>query len=343
MEAPDTGRFFHAALHNVTCSLQKHKTRWSDWGKDELRQLVSAEVTKLLPRLQQEIMLSSRRYQHLAKKMEETVGRTVLFLAEHDRRSEFKPYAAELAFGRQGGLPPLCLQLADGSTVDLIGRIDRLDLARTAEGNLYMRVIDYKSGSADLDLAELYHGLSLQLMLYLEAVLSHAREWLGETVLPAGAFYFRVHDPLISSGGPMTAQALQMEMLKRFKLTGMLLAEPAVVRLMDKQLQSGYSPVIPAAINKQGELYGSAKSLLTAADFAALGRHVRTTVTEAATGILEGRLEISPYYIGSKRACTYCLYKTVCQFDLLLEDNRYRRLARMPVKQLKERLAHGPD
>jgi len=332
LEAPDTGRFFHAALHNVARSLQKQQTHWSDWDKDKLLQCVSTEVTELLPRLQKEIMLSSRRYQHLAKKMEETVGRAALILAEHDRRSEFKPYALELAFADKSILPPLCLQLPDGSTVDVVGRIDRLDLARTVDDRLYLRIIDYKSGSTDLDLVEFYHGLSQQLILYLEAVLTHSWVWLKEDVLPAGVFYFRVHDPLISSSGPMTPQTLQTEMLKRFKLTGILLADPAVVRLMDKELQSGYSPVVPAAINKKGELYGTAKSLLTAADFAALCRHVRTIASDAATGILQGRLEISPYHLGHKKACTYCLYKAVCQFDLLLEENRYRRLTKVPEK-----------
>ncbi|HAP32290.1 MAG TPA: helicase-exonuclease AddAB subunit AddB, partial [Firmicutes bacterium] len=334
LETPDTGRFFHAALRNVTSSLQEHEKHWGDWEKDELLKLVSAEVSKLLPRLQQEIMLSSRRYLHLAKKMEETVGRAALILAEHDRRSEFKPIAAELAFEEKGGrgLPPLRLQLTDGSTVDLVGRIDRLDQARTEDGRLYLRIIDYKSGNTSLDLVEFYHGLSLQLILYLEAVLSCAREWLGETALPAGVFYFRVHDPLISSSGPLTPQTLQTEMLKRFKLAGILLADPAVVRLMDKELQSGYSPVVPAAINKQGNLYGIAKSLQTASNFAELCRHVRTIASDAAGRILQGRLEISPCHIGHKKACTYCLYKAVCQFDLLLDENRYRRLAKVPEK-----------
>ncbi|MEW5921987.1 MAG: helicase-exonuclease AddAB subunit AddB [Bacillota bacterium] len=338
LEAPDTGRFFHVALRNVACTLQEQGKHWSESGRKELLHLVSKEVAKLLPRLQREILLSSHRYKYLAKKIEETVGRAVLSLAEQDRRSAFKPYAVEIAFGNEGEIPPLCLALPDGSTMEVVGRIDRLDVARTAEGRIYLRVIDYKSGAVDLNLVEILHGLSLQLLLYLDAVLSHSREWLNAEAMPAGIFYFRVHDPLISSSGPITADSVDAEILKRFKLRGKVLADPAVVKLMDNQLRSGHSTVIPAALNKQGELYRG-KSLLTAADFTLLRRHVRHLVAETATGILQGRVEISPVSLGRKKACRFCPYKAVCQFDLLLEENHFRLLRSGTEKQVCEWLA----
>ncbi len=332
IEAPDTGRFFHVALRNVACVLQEQKRHWSDCRQDELLHLVSTEVARLLPRVQQEILLSSRRYNHLAKKMEETVGRAVLYLAEHDRRSAFKPLAVEIGFGRDGELPPLSLILPDGSPVDVVGRIDRVDGARSATGSVYLRVIDYKSGATDLSLVEIFHGLSMQLLLYLDAALNNAALLFqspispDKAVMPAGMFYFRVFDPLLRSSGPRTSDVIKTELLKLFKLKGKILAEPAVVQLMDNELQSGHSKIIPAGLNKQGELYRG-KSLFTAAEFEQLRRHIRSLVAETATQILQGNLEISPFKLGRKKACTYCSFKTVCQFDLLLQENSYRLLA----------------
>lgn len=332
LEAPDTGRFFHAVLRNVACVLQEQQLHWSDCSREELLTLVSTEVAGLLPRVRREILFSSRRYRHLARKMEETVGRAVLCLAEHDRRSDFKPLGVEIAFGGEGDLPPLLLPLPDGQMLELVGRIDRLDGALTKEGIVYLRVIDFKSGPTDLNLAEVNHGLSLQLLLYLEAVLANAgklalpEDWQGLEVSPAGVFYFRVHDPLLSGNAPMAPEAIQEELFKLFKLRGKVLAEPHIVKMMDRELESGYSKVLPVGISKKGELYRSGKALLTAGDFELLRRQVRAMAAETAASILAGSLEISPFKMGKKKACTYCPYKPVCQFDLLLEENRYRIL-----------------
>lgn len=332
IEAPDTGRFFHVVLRNVACVLQEQQRHWSDCTEAELIKLVSSEVEGLLPRVKRELLLSSQRYRHLAKKLEKTVGQAVLYLAEHDRRSDFKPLGVEIAFGKDGELPPLCLSLPDGSLLEVVGRIDRLDGAHTDTGNLYLRVIDYKSGATDLNPAEIYHGISLQLLLYLEAALENISylnlpaHWQGETVYPAGVFYFRVHDPLLQCSAPPSPLELAKERLKLYKLRGRVLADPAVVMLMDKELQSGYSSVLPVGLNKQGNLYRTGKSLLTAEEFAHLRRHVRAVTAETAAKIIEGSMEISPFKLGSKKACTYCPYQAVCQFDLVLEENRYRIL-----------------
>ena len=329
LEALDTGRFFHVALRNVACVLQKQQRYWGDCEQEELLQIVSAEVTRLLPRVQQEILLSSRRYLHLAKKIKETVGRAVLYLAEHDRRSDFKPIAVEIAFAKDGELPPLHLMLEDGTSVNVVGRIDRLDVACSDTGSIYLRIIDYKSGTADLNLVEVLHGLSLQLLIYLDAALTHAAMLLQLrelSVYPAGIFYFRVYDPLLRSSGPLTPDEFETEMLKLFKLKGKLLADPAVVKLMDKELNSGYSNVIPAGMNKEGELYRNVKSLLTAEQFEQLRNQIRCIVADTAAEIMQGSLRISPFKLGRKKACTFCPFKAVCQFDLILKENNFRLL-----------------
>ncbi len=335
LEAPDTGRFFHATLRNVARALQARGKHWGDCSREELLTLVSTETAKLLPRLQQEILLSTSRYKHIAKKIEDTVGRSVLYLAEHDRRSLFKPFAVEITFGEGGEIPPLYYILPDGSRLELTGRIDRLDVARGEEGIAYLRIIDYKMSKMNLNLLEVWHGLSLQLVLYLEAALAHAREMLKVEVVPAGIFYFHVHDPLISGSSPLEEDAVKAELLKRFRLRGKLLADLVAVKLMDSELLSGHSQIIPAAINKQGELYGG-KSLLTGDGLALLRRHVSSLVVETGRDILEGRVEISPVSLKQKRACRFCPYKAVCQFDLLLEENRFHILQSGPEEKVFE-------
>ncbi|EMY35411.1 RecB family exonuclease [Arthrobacter crystallopoietes BAB-32] len=70
-----------------------------------------------------------------------------VFTADQDRQSAgWKYLAAEASFGPQEhghAYPPAELELADGSTVRFLGKVDRID--RDANGRI--KVIDYKSGS----------------------------------------------------------------------------------------------------------------------------------------------------------------------------------------------------
>ena len=86
----------------------------------------------------------------------------------------------------------------------LRGRIDRID-ASEIKGRNYIRVVDYKSSARELDLAEVYYGLSLQMMTYLDVALEHADELLGFHADPAGLLYMHVHNPMIRPDAELSA------------------------------------------------------------------------------------------------------------------------------------------
>ena len=63
------------------------------------------------------------------------------------------------------------------------------------ENQVYVKVIDYKTGNTTFDLVYLYYGLQLQLMIYLDGALSvEQKKYPGKEVLPAGVFYYNVKD-----------------------------------------------------------------------------------------------------------------------------------------------------
>ena len=343
LEAPDIGRFFHAALHNFAVSLEELGLEWGETGSEECLRLVHREVERLLPRLQKEILLSSSRYRYLALKLRNTVARTVLVLSEHARRSSFKPVGLELSFGTPGtpgvpgGLPALVLGLDNGCKVEMAGRIDRVDLAHDDEGKAYLRVIDYKSGRTDLKLPDIYYGLSMQMLVYLDILLTHALQWLQEEALPAGVLYFRVHTPVINLDEYLPREKIESAIRRCYKMKGKVLEDVNVVRLMDNLLERGYSEIIPAGLTKDGAFYKNSATL-SGRRFTLLRGHTRSLIRESALNIMGGRVDIAPYRLGGYKACTYCLYKAVCQFDPLLETNDYRVLKREDDEQIWHRL-----
>jgi len=265
------------------------------------------------------------------------VQRAALVLAEHSRRGRFRPVGLELAFGPGGDLPAATFILRDGSEMTLAGRIDRIDAA-AGEGGVYLRVIDYKSARTTIRLCDIYHGLKLQLLAYLDVALEHALTLAGAEGLPGAILYFRLDDPFVKTDGRVPDEAeLEKRILRELRMTGLILADPEVVRLMDGEVE-GDSDLIPVHIKKDGEI-GARSAVLTSEQFELLRRYMRYQLVSAGSEIMDGVVEISPYRLGAFRSCQHCSFKPVCQFDLLIEGNKYRLLHQERDSVIWSRLA----
>jgi ATP-dependent helicase/nuclease subunit B len=329
---PDMGQFFHAALKMYGDRLKQSSLDWGSVNKGQISRLVGEVVEILAPRLQNEILLSSARHRSLLNKLKRQVTRAAAVLAEHSRRGAFCPVALELAFGAgKGDLPPLMLELpGGGAPMEIYGRIDRLDAALSDKG-YYVRIVDYKSGFKDFNLAGVYNGLDIQLLTYLVVALDNARHLLGSPALPGGMFYFRVADPILKTLSPPDPEQAEKLLLKELKMKGLALADPDVVKMMDPDID-GHSNLIAVALGKNG-FYKNAP-VLTEDQFSLLIEYLRRSLTATGMEINTGGLELSPYRQGNFSACTYCPFKPVCQFDPVLGDNQYRLLANEPAGQI---------
>ena len=88
-----------------------------------------------------------------------------------------------------------------------------------------------------LDLAEVYYGLSLQMMTYLDVALEHADELLGFHADPAGLLYMHVHNPMIRPGAELIASTFRsMKLRNHIKCVVILLEHPEVVEAMDSDI-----------------------------------------------------------------------------------------------------------
>jgi ATP-dependent helicase/nuclease subunit B len=336
LEAPDIGQFFHAALKMMADELQKHNLSWKQLTKKQCVELAHEVVNELAPRIQREILLSSNRYHYLKRKLTEVVGRASLILSEHAKASGFAPVGLELGFGRNGQLPAIQFDLKNGAKMELVGRIDRVDVASGSKGS-YLRIVDYKSSQKTLNLSEVYYGLSLQMLTYLDVVLSNSRAWLGHDTLPAGVLYFHVHNPMIKTKQELSIEDIEDEMLKSFKMKGLLLGDEDAVRLMDTTLDNGHSKIVSAGLKKTGGFHGYS-SIASEEEFSVLQKHVRRAFQHIGNDMVSGRVDINPYQLKDKKPCKYCSYKPICQFDEALEENKFNSLEAIDDKEVLTRL-----
>lgn len=338
LQAPDWGQFLHAALKDFGDRMQEAGRDWGSVDEQECYAIVNEVVDELAPKLQNEILLSSEQHKHLVGRLKRTVARSVRRLVEFDRASDFKPMAMEKSFGRGlDALPPLVYMLPDEVGLEIVGQIDRLDTAELNDKK-YMLVIDYKSGGAWLKLVDVYYGLRLQLLTYLLVARNAYQD-----CLPAGVLYYFLKNPNISDIVRLEREEITKKINGLLKMPGWVLAEPEVVRLLDRTID-GYSEFLKIALKKDESFYSTSLPYVkTPEEFALLLTHVEKKLVETACNIMAGDIEINPYALDKRTPCGFCQYSGVCQFDSLLPENEYRRLAKPEDGVIIEKIAEEQE
>lgn len=324
VDAPGTGAFFHACLKVFARRLQELGKDWAQLTRPEAAVLMHDIVQQLAPALEGEVLLSTAHYRHLAKTMERALLRAVMVMVEHARRSSFRPAAVELEFGR-AGVPPLVLDLGEGWRMELSGQIDRVDVAESG-GELFLRVVDYKTGAARLSLDEVYHGTALQLFTYLLVAQDSAPWFLNRAAHSAALFYMALREPMIASDGPLPAAEVERQIRSKFKLSGLMVADARVFNLMDETLGPGaHSEVVPLSLKQDGSPGGRSR-LVEAERLDLLLRFVRHRIRSLGQRMVRGEVAPRPVRRGTRRACQLCEYTAVCGFDILIPGNAYREI-----------------
>lgn len=338
LEAPDIGSLFHEALKVITDWIKEEGKDFSQVTKEESKHYAQRSMETLAPILQHRILTSSNRYKYIKRKLQAIIERATFILSEQARASGFETVGVELAFDYGETLEPVTIPLANGYDVILRGRIDRVDQARIND-QLYLRIIDYKSSSRELDLVEVYYGLALQMLTYLQVILNQSEAWLGEQADPAGVLYFHVHNPIIKDGYGYTNEKIEEEILKQFKLRGLIVKRPDVAQEMDLTHESGYSQIAPFALGKQGNFYSNVKSVVEEETFNQLGKHMFRIIEQAGLSLTSGEVKLNPYEYKEMTACTFCDFRSVCQFDRHLRDNQFRQLSPLDQDDIYAKLS----
>lgn len=341
LDAPDIGQLFHEALKKISEWIQAEGKDFSQLSKGDSAGYAQKAVDQLAPILQHQILHSSNRYKYIQQKLQEVITRATYVLSEQSRQSEFSPVGLELGFGDNQTLPPITLPLQNGFELMLRGRIDRVDKALNSE-DLFLRIIDYKSSAKGLNLVEVYYGLALQMLTYLDVVLTHSEQWLGQKATPAGVLYFHVHNPMVSGKMKMSDEMIEKELFKKYKMQGLLLSNEEIVKWMDTSLESGSSHVLPVGMKKNGGFYSHSK-VADSEMFRGLQQHIHHLMMQAGIDMTSGGVHLNPFQHKQNIACTYCPFLSVCQFDPTLEENNYRKLTDMKDDEILEKLGHKEE
>lgn len=290
------------------------------------------ELERRLPKLAQEvgeqlrggILTQDGRSRYLLGR----IGRTLKTVIAGQRAAlgegAFTPAHTELTFGGEAGrLPPLELKVDGRRVVRIYGRIDRVDT--TADG-VAAAVIDYKTTSKEmaLKIGDVYHRLSLQLLVYLLVLQEHGGKLSDPPPQPVAAFYVKLLRGLDKCDKPDEAPApeepifdlrvpprgvIEYDHLPLFD-GGFLNDDPEAERH-----RGHVSAAFKAKTTKGGDPYKTGTDILESEQLDDLLLFVRRQVKTLAKAILEGDLSVRPYRIGRKTPCSTCAFGGVCRFE----------------------------
>lgn len=211
------------------------------------------------------------------------------------RHSKFVPKYFEYRYDDSGSVKGLKIKTKNGF-ISLVGVIDRIDVFGD-----HFRVIDYKTGSVDCKLDELFFGKKIQLEAYIKVVSSSTK------LKPAGSYYLHISDSAVDD---------EKDVYKKYQLQGRTLNNLDVIYASDSSLCQGNnkSDIVQISINKDGS-YSKNSVLGSESQFFSLSNYAYALISRAVSDILELNITPSPMLVGGQDPCQNCKYHLLCRFD----------------------------
>lgn len=334
--AADIGTVFHEVLEYFAEGIRQHHYSWFTVTEEESEALLKEAMERALGANHNLALYANARSSYMKERMYRILKRTVGALLYQVRQGRFTPERFEVSFAYAEDLESVNFKLSEEEKMHLRGRIDRIDTCEDGD-QLYVKVIDYKSGNTGFQFLNVYYGLQLQLVVYMNAALElMEQQYPDKKAVPAGIFYYHVNDPMVDAKEELSEEELKQSILKELKLDGIASADRAVLERLDTSLaQEGsvQSSVIPVGLNKDGSIKKSSKIIQTQ-DFAALSAYVNETILHLGRRMMQGDISVAPYALAAKSGCDYCEYRSVCQFDVRVPGFAYRRLSELSEEEL---------
>jgi len=336
LAAADIGNLFHDSIDLCFRQIKEAGKDWNTVTDEERNTLVERCVKQVTEEYGNTILNSSSRNAYLAKRVEHITKRTVWALQQQIIKGDFVPSGFEVSFSAADNLQAMKIALSEEEALHLRGRIDRMDLCQDGQ-QVYVKIIDYKSGSTSFDLAAVYYGLQLQLVVYMDAVMEMTRrQFPDKEVVPAGLLYYNIQNPVVQKEGELSPEEIDAEILRKLKMNGLINSELEVIRHMDHEIEKE-SDVIPVVL-KGEEVQESRSSVANRERFEKLSVYVQEKLRRTGRELLDGENTAAPYKSGTRTACDYCPYHAVCGFDKKTAGYEYRRFKSKKTEEIWEEI-----
>lgn len=313
-QALDLGNIAHQSLERFSRKADREGLKWTEMPDAKREELIAESVEESVIDYGNTVLFSSARNEYMIRRIRRLISRSVWALTRQMEKGDFEPSGYELKFGS--------------------GKIDRIDTCED-EDHVYVKVTDYKTGMKSFDITALYHGLQMQLPVYLNAALDVEKEkHPGKEIVPAGIFYYKIQDPIVSE--EECEEDVEKSILKELRLDGLVNGDEAVISHLERDL-SGASVRYPLGRNRDGSLSKSSRAL-PGEIFEAVLEYAKEKERSLKDEMYEGEVRAAPYELGGSSGCDYCPYHDICGFDPRFGGCSYNRLEKLSMEEAVEKM-----
>ena len=207
-------------------------------------------------------------------------------------------------------------KIENGDTEIIVkGTVDKIESYKD-DNSVYVNVIDYKSGkkAKTISLKEIENGTSIQLILYLDYCKNV--KFKNKDVIPCGAFYLWVDDPVIHLQKEIDDEELNKKINKALAYVGIANDDNEIVKniketLTPRSKSKGYEDkdtgfVLSGELLKGGSV---SKSETDNEKFDDLMTNTRNIIKTSMENIEKGNIEAEAKDL---KTCKYCPYSNIC-------------------------------
>ena len=338
LEPLDLGNFYHGVLDALVKRINAEHIDFAGAGNESLLKILNEEIEKFIKANSFLSHFMNRRAynEFIINSACEVLQDFVPAMAEMIRAGSFRPCVSEIAFGNIKDNPETLgnfeLELPGNRSISLSGKIDRLDTAEI-ENVKKVIIFDYKRRDTSFNWAKLYHGLNLQLPIYMLAARGVANSKYENII---GAFLL----PVEAKTEKTTFKELENKK-DAFDYKARGIFDGSYFKHLDKNINSGWSKFYNFGVTKGDEQYGyyTSSGSLKPDDFNRILELARDKIISLAKEILSGKITVNPYRLGQESPCEYCDYLSVCRFDWQI--NEYNSLESLGKIKVLEKNGRG--
>ncbi len=331
VESNNIGTILHGVMELFFKKIKEEKINLDTLSDQERDDIVKALTMEMAKEENDTIFDSSFRKKHQLDVLIRVARRSVANLCRHLSQGDMEPTYFEKNFSPEDNLDYIRMALDEDMRMELQGIIDRVDVKET-EDTIYYKVIDYKSGSKDIDYLKMYEGKQLQLAVYMSVMQELLqRQYPLKKVIPTGMYYFRLQDLIVEE---TDEEKLEKKRIDESRLTGLVNEDEVCRTLMDHQT----GQVSPVRYKQDGSLAAINSSLVSTDELKQISEFVRRKILETGNSIVHGQIVMNPEKGELTSPCNFCDYKSICRFEPGVGGNAYRIHPQIDEKEAKQRI-----
>ena len=301
----EIGNIVHYNMENISKDLRGIDIENLDDKK--LENLVKENFEKAIENSLEKMRANDNKNKFILSNVYASTQKSTKKVLDQIKKGKFQIDSVEEKYGKGQKYPEVYVD--DRNYLE--GRIDRIDRFED-----FVRIIDYKTGSTEINIKYVFNGIQLQLFVYMLSV----KEKKSENLSPVASFYLPLKDEVQKIDDPFTKKTILDIYNKKTKMNGLIIKiNEEVLKLLDEDFDGKKSDIFKISRGKV--------NIFTPEEEEILEKFIKKLISNYICQIKDGNIKLNPLRTNKNSyECTNCDFRSICKFDYTIDQDKFRDL-----------------